>query len=191
MRDAPDGSFEWIGLPQCLKKQLSVFSREEIAAYPGTLLKVVLGQLYSPKQELKDSGEISKQIRHAANIQQENPSQFYKVVGKEGAGGFARVFRCQRIRDGQLFALKFTEPKGAAERQAIENEIGIMQMGQCDSIVQCYEAFDFQNRLWIFMELMDGGAFTPMLEELQGQYSEEFCKYSLYMTCKGLIDLHR
>jgi serine/threonine protein kinase len=24
----------------------------------------------------------------------ENPSQYYKVVGKEGAGGFARVFRC-------------------------------------------------------------------------------------------------
>ena len=41
------------------------------------------------------------------------------------------------------------------------------------------------------MELMDGGAFTPMLEELQGHYSEEFCKYSLYMTLKGLIDLHK
>lgn len=96
-----------------------------------------------------------------------------------------------RIRDGQLFALKFTEPKSTAERQAIENEIGIMQMTQCESIVQCYEAFDFQNRLWIFMELMDGGAFTPMLEELQGNYSEEFCKYSLYQTLKGLLDLHR
>jgi serine/threonine protein kinase len=72
----------------------------------------------------------------------ENPSQFYKVVGKEGAGGFARVFRCMRIRDGQLFALKFTEPKGN-ERAAIENEIGIMQMSHCDSIVHCYEAFDF------------------------------------------------
>lgn len=64
-------------------------------------------------------------------------------------------------------------------------------MTQCDSIVKCYEAFDFQNRLWIFMELMDGGAFTQMLEDQQGQYSEEFCKYSLYMTLVGLIDLHR
>ena len=85
-----------------------------------------------------------------------------------------------RIRDGELFALKFTEPKNSAEKQAIENEIGIMQMSQCDSIVKCHEAFDFQNRLWIFMELMDGGAFTPMLEELSGNYTEEFCKYSLY-----------
>ena len=40
------------------------------------------------------------------------------------------------------------------------------------------------------MELMDGGAFTPMLEDLQGQYSEGFCKFSLYQTLKGLIDLH-
>ena len=124
-------------------RQLSVFSDEEIENYPGTLLKVILGQLYSPKKALQDSGEISKQIRHAANIQQENPSQYYKVVGKEGAGGFARVFRCMRIKDSKLFALKFTEPKNASDRQAIENEIGIMQMSQCDSIVQCYEAFDF------------------------------------------------
>ena len=40
------------------------------------------------------------------------------------------------------------------------------------------------------MELMDGGCFTPMLESLQCAYSEEFCKYSLYMTLKGLVDLH-
>ena len=110
MREEGNG-FQWVGLPDCLKMQLNVFSPEEVSQYPGTLLKVILGQLYSPKEELKDSGEINRQISHAANIQQENPSQFYKVVGKEGAGGFARVFRCQRIIDGQLFALKFTEPK--------------------------------------------------------------------------------
>ena len=65
-----------------------------------------------------------------------------------------------------------------------------MQLGNCQSIVQCYEAFDFQNRLWIFLELMDGGAFTSMLEELAGNYSEGFCKYTLYKTVQGLIDLH-
>ena len=69
-----------------------------------------------------------------------------------------------RIRDGQLFALKFTEPRNSAERQAIENEIGIMQMTESQSLLRCHEAFDFENRLWIFLELMDGGAFTPMLE---------------------------
>ena len=92
---------------------------------------------------MKDSGEIARRIEHAANIKQENPSQYYKVVGKEGVGGFARVFRCERIADGQLFAFKFTEPKNEQERQAIENEIGIMQLSQNDSIVKCFEAFDY------------------------------------------------
>ena len=40
------------------------------------------------------------------------------------------------------------------------------------------------------MEIMDDN-FTPMLEDLMGAYSENFCKYSLWATCKGLIDLHK
>ena len=39
--------------------------------------------------------------------------------------------------------------------------------------------------MWIFLELMDGGAFTSMLEELAGNYSEGFCKYTLYKTVQG------
>ena len=163
--------------------QMNVFTAEEQAQFPLVCLKVILKKTFSPKKDLQDHTVIQSAIKSAANIRQENPSNFYTVVGKEGAGGFARVFRCQRKEDGQLCALKFTEPRTPQEREAIENEIGIMQLGYCNSIVQCYEAFDFQNRLWIFMELMDGGAFTPILEEKAGNYSEEFCKYSLYKTC--------
>ena len=64
-------------------------------------------------------------------------------------------------------------------------------MNQHDSIEHCYEAFDFKNRLWVIYELIDGGCLTPMLEELKGAYSEEFCKYSLYKTLRGLVELHR
>jgi len=46
-----------------------------------------------------------------------------------------------------------------------------------DGVLQCFECFDFKNRLWIFLEMMDGGALTPMIEELAGQHSEKFCKY--------------
>ena len=65
-------------------------------------------------------------ISNAAEIKKDNPSIYYKVIGKVGVGGFARVFKCERIKDGKMFALKFTEPKSTAERNAIINEIGIM-----------------------------------------------------------------
>ncbi len=58
MRENDAGGFEWIGLPEAFKRQLTVFSEEEISQYPGTVLKVILGQLYQPKQHLQDSGEI-------------------------------------------------------------------------------------------------------------------------------------
>ena len=54
MRENPDGALEWVGLPDCLKTQIYVFSDAEVAKYPGTFLKVVLNQLHSPKEELKD-----------------------------------------------------------------------------------------------------------------------------------------
>jgi hypothetical protein len=37
-----------------------------------------------------------------------------------------------------------------------------------DAILRCLECFDFKARLWIFLEMMDGGALTPMLEEMNG-----------------------
>ena len=138
------GNVEWIGLPECLKQQLATFSSDEIAKYPGTLLKVILGQLYNPKQALKDSGEITTQIIQAANIKTEDPCPYYKIVGPVGSGGFAKCYECIRVSDGQRVCLKFfNEPKSAKERHAIEYEIGIMQMSQNDHIVNCIEAFDF------------------------------------------------
>jgi len=165
-----------------MKKYLLGFDQAEIKKYPTTVLNVIIKQAYAPKQTLKNADEASTMIKNAAVVQKDNPSKYYKVVGKEGVGGFARVFRCERLSDHKLYALKFIEPKSNAERTSIMNEIGIMQLSNTTSVVQCIEAFDFQGRLWIFLELMDGGAFTNMLEELQGNYSEGFCKYTLYKT---------
>ena len=66
-----------------------------------------------------------------------------------------------------------------------------MQLASCENIIQVNEAFDFRNCLWIIEEIMDSGIIKPMLEELKGAYSEGFCKYSLFMTLKGLVSLHR
>jgi len=63
-------------------------------------------------------------------------------------------------------------------------------LNNCDSLVQCIDAFLYEKRIWIFLELMDGGNFTDICESLAGNYSEGFCKYTLYKTTEGLKHLH-
>ena len=131
-------------------------------------------------------------IYQAADIKQENPLKYYKIIpGKSEIGGFSRVYTCERLVNGKKFALKLAKPNNSAQKTDIVNEIGIMQLGSYDSIVKCEQAFFYKDRFWIVMELMDGGAFTSMLEDMLGSYSEAFCKYTLHRTVQGLIDLHR
>ena len=131
-------------------------------------------------------------IYQAADIKQENPLAHYKILpGKGEIGGYSRVYTCERLDDGVKFALKLAKPKNTAQKTDIVNEIGIMQLGSYDSIVKCEQAFFYKDRFWIVLELMDGGALTSMLEEMLGNYSEAFCKYTLYRTVQGLVDLHR
>jgi serine/threonine protein kinase len=73
-----------------------------------------------------------------------------------GQGGFAKVFKVKRKKDGFICALKFVEPKNDAERQIIMNEVGVMRMCEVNTaVLKVIEAYDFKARLWIFVELMD------------------------------------
>jgi len=103
------------------------------------------------------------------DLKKEDPSKYYDILGKIGAGGFAKVFEVKRKSDGVVCALKFVEPKSEADRQVIYNEVGIMLLcTENDGILKCYECFDFKDRLWIFLEMMDAGALTPLLETMPG-----------------------
>lgn len=55
-----------------------------------------------------------------------------------------------------MCALKFVEPKNESERNIIINEIGVMRMcEENQGVLRVIEAYDFKQRLWIFVELMD------------------------------------
>jgi len=116
-------------------------------------------------KELPSEKEAKSMINF--ELKKEDPSKYYDIIERIGVGGFAKVFKVKRKADGVLCALKFVEPKNPIERESIMNEVGIMLMcKQNDAIIRCFECFDFKARLWIFLEMMDGGALTPMLEEM-------------------------
>ena len=49
-------------------------------------------------------------------------------------------------------------------------------------ILRCFECFDFKQRLWIFLELMDCGALTQIIDDRRGKYDEDFIKYTMLRT---------
>ena len=58
-----------------------------------------------------------------------------------------------------------------------------------DGIIQCFECYEFRDRLWIFLEMMDS-ALTPLLEDMRGKLNEQFCKFVCLRVLKGLKFLH-
>lgn len=124
-------------------------------------------------------------------MKHQDPSQYYDIIERIGIGGFAKVFKVKRKSDNVICALKFVEPKTVADRESVLNEVGIMlACKENDAIVKCFECFDYKGRLWIFLEMMDGGALTPMLEEMGGHLSESFCKFVCLRVLQGMKYLH-
>lgn len=124
-------------------------------------------------------------------FKREDPSEFYEVVSRLNQGAYGQIFKVKRLADGQFFALKFMQPKDVNDFNNIKNEVGLMMMCQEeDSIIKCIDAYDFKERLWVFLELMDVGALTNMLEERRGNIDEKLCAYILRRALEGLDYLH-
>lgn len=107
---------------------------------------------------------VLQKIQEAV-FKREDPSKHYEVISRITTGAYGQIFKAQRLDDGKFFALKFMQPKNEEDFRNIKNEVGIMMMcKEEDYIVKCVDAFDYKERLWVFLELMDVGALTHMLE---------------------------
>jgi serine/threonine protein kinase len=88
---------------------------------------------------------FEENLEEQCHLKVDDPSKFYDIVGKLGAGGFAKVFKVRRKSDGLVCALKFMEPKNESERKVILNEIGVMRMCQQNQgVLKVIEAYDFK-----------------------------------------------
>ena len=72
----------------------------------------------------------------------------------------------------------------------ILNEVGLMNQVQGSKLIlDVYDTFDFKDRIWIFLELMDY-SMTPIIERFKSEYNEGVIKYVLMKTLQGLNRLH-
>ena len=66
------------------------------------------------------------------------------------------------------------------ERQDVINECSLIAFLDSDQLIKCEEVYDYQDRLWIFLELMEGGDLTNIIVDKRGDFSEAFVKFTLF-----------
>ena len=55
-----------------------------------------------------------------------------------------------------------------------------------ENILKCIDAYDFNKKIMLFLEYMDVGALTQIVEERKGNIDEKICAYILIQILKGL-----
>ena len=77
-----------------------------------------------------------------------------------------------RLTDGEFFALKIFELKGKSrKRKSVVNEIRMLGLLRCEQIVNCVEAFDFMNHIYVVLELLTGGQLFHKIQQANGHFS--------------------
>ena len=71
------------------------------------------------------------------------------------------------------------------------NECSLISALNSDQIVTFEEVFDFNHRICVYLEMMDGGDLAHIILTGKDIYSEEFCKYTLLMVARALQTMHR
>lgn len=83
----------------------------------------------------------------------EDPKNSYTILPELGRGSFGTVFLCKEKSSGLELAVKIVPYKKKKEKTMMEMEIDILSGVNHSAIIQVYDAFDYGNKLFCFMEL--------------------------------------
>eukprot|EP01100_Stratorugosa_tubuloviscum_P008656 TRINITY_DN35_c0_g6_i1.p1 TRINITY_DN35_c0_g6~~TRINITY_DN35_c0_g6_i1.p1 ORF type:complete len:449 (-),score=214.56 TRINITY_DN35_c0_g6_i1:272-1618(-) len=97
-------------------------------------------------------------------ISKDNPNNIYSNLRKIGEGAAGEVFLATDNRSNNQVAVKkmVLNPQNL---KLLTTEIGIMKESKHPNIVEFYDSFLSEDRLWVVMELMAGGCLTEVLEQ--------------------------
>ena len=96
-----------------------------------------------------------------------------------------------RKEDSKIFILKLgAENATDTDKERVKGESALLAAINSDYLVNCEEVYEFQNRLFVFLDFMEGGSLNKFIENYYEDYSEETIKYMVYMSAMGIKCLH-
>ena len=107
-----------------------------------------------------------------------------------GQGAFGKVIKAQSRQTDATFAIKILKPRNERERETCLDEFRLFQRFDSDHIVKCTEVYHFNGKIWAVLSYMDGNSMSEIISERHREYSESFCKYTLWCVLCGLKQMH-
>jgi len=94
-------------------------------------------------------------------------------IPKLGSGHFASVFRVSHTADQFKAAVKIIKkPKDLEKKKKVLLEYKILKECRHKQVVQCFDAFETNDRLYLVMELMEGGELFDKIVDM-GHFTEK------------------
>ncbi|XP_073996948.1 sterile20-like kinase isoform X3 [Rhodnius prolixus] len=148
--------------------------------------------LSNVKKLLHIGGNESKKKKVFNNIRMEcDPEEFWEIIGELGDGAFGKVYKAQSKSTNALAAAKMCLLEGEDDLSDFMIEIDILSECKHENIVQLYEAFFVNSKLWMLIEYCDGGALDSIMVELEKPLTEPQIAYVCLHMCRGLQFLHQ
>ena len=93
----------------------------------------------------------------------EKIDKYYRFIKELGHGSFGRVYRCQKISTGDIYACKKFDKKLIKNKKRLKTEINLLRSADHPNIVKLYETFEDKHHLYLIMEECSGGELFQRL----------------------------
>ncbi|XP_070509331.1 myosin light chain kinase 2, skeletal/cardiac muscle-like [Chironomus tepperi] len=120
----------------------------------------------------------------------ENPSDKYTILPELGRGSFGTVFLCKDKQNNMELAVKVVGYKKKKEKIMMETEIDILASLHHPTIICIYDAFDYGNKLYCFMELIQGGELFERVIDEDFILTERACACFIRQICDAIEYMH-
>jgi len=119
-----------------------------------------------------------------------DPETLWEIIGELGDGAFGKVHKARHRETGRLAAAKICQLESDEELSDFAVEIDILHEIEHKNVIQLYDAFFHENKLWMFIEYCDGGALDSIIVDLEKGLTEKQIAYVTREMVEGLVHLH-
>lgn len=116
----------------------------------------------------------------------------YRLDRKIGEGAFANVYKGVRAEDGEAVAVKVVKKRQFDMQTAreLEREMYAGRVGRHGRIVRVYEVYNTVERVYMVMQLMEGGTLKDWVQEMGGKVGEGVAMRLVVQVLEALVYLH-